>query len=246
MKNRFQNSSYDLPPQLPAAAGYPAWFMRLPFAPWGWRELNLYGWPLAAATIGIAILPRQPWCYLALVPGALLGLLLYFFRDPRRSIPAEESAIVSPADGKIVEIARLDHYDFLDGPAVRIGIFLSIFNVHINRAPYAGQVIEMHYQPGEFLNALRPESAERNEFMWIGFEEPTTQRRFSVRQISGAIARRIVCPLSPGKQVARGEKFGMIKLGSRTELILPADSAEIVARCGESVRAGSDVVARWK
>lgn len=240
-----ENASRDSSPQLPATKGCPAWFARLPFAPWGWRELNVYGWPLLAMAIGIAFLP-QPWCYLALVPGALLSLLLYFFRDPMRRIPEEAGAIVSPADGKVVEITQLEHYDFLDGPAVRIGIFLSIFNVHINRAPFAGQVLEMHYRPGEFLNALRSESAERNEFMWIGFEEPVMQRRFAVRQISGAIARRIVCQLMPGKLVARGEKFGMIKLGSRTELILPAYSVEMVARCGDKVRAGSDIVARWK
>jgi phosphatidylserine decarboxylase len=105
----------------------------------------------------------------------------------------------------------------------------------------------MNYRPGEFLNALRPESAERNEFMWIGFERSTAPHlRFAVRQIAGLLARRIVCPLIPGATVTRGEKFGMIKLGSRTELILPADAIEIDVRPGDKVRAGSDIVARWK
>ena len=108
-------------------------------------------------------------------------------------------------------------------------------------------VVELHYHPGEFLNAMRPESAERNEFMWIGFEQtdPPSQR-FAVRQISGMLARRIVCTLQPGQTVTKGEKFGMIKLGSRTELILPAGAVEIVAKVGDSVRAGSQIVARWK
>lgn len=218
----------------------------LPFAPWGWRELNLFGWPLLAATIGLIWLGGL-WQWLAIAPALLLALLLYFFRDPPRRIPDDPSAIVAPADGTVVEVATLPEYDFIGGPAVRIGIFLSIFNVHVNRTPFAGRVVETHYRPGEFLNAMRPESAERNESMWIGFEtvaEPT--RRFAVRQISGLIARRIVCQLKPGMAVSRGAKFGMIKFGSRTELILPADAVEVLAWHGDKIRGGSDVVARWK
>jgi len=231
---------------LPLVTRWPKWFERLPFACWGWRELNLYGWPLLAATIGLALL-SPPWCWLAALPAALLALLVYFFRDPPRRIPDALQAIVSPADGKVVEVTPLDHNDFIGGPAVRIGIFLSIFNVHINRAPLAGRVVDMHYRPGKFLNALDPQSAEQNEFMWIGFETlETPPRRFSVRQISGLLARRIVCPIRPGVTVARGEKFGMIKLGSRTELILPADAVEVQVKPGDNVHAGSDLVARWK
>ena len=143
-------------------------------------------------------------------------------------------------------MTELDHYDFLDGPAVRIGIFLSIFNVHINRAPRAGRVLAMHYKPGEFLNALNPESAIRNEFMWIGFEdEERPGVRYAVRQISGLLARRIVCALRPGQPVLHGEKFGMIKLGSRTELILPRDAVHVETAVGDVVHAGSTVLARF-
>jgi phosphatidylserine decarboxylase len=233
-------------PAPPTTHDCPAWFERWPFARWGWRELNRYGWPLVLAIIGIAFL-SAPWHWLAVVPAVLLGLLLYFFRDPRRTIPDSPNAIVAPADGTVVEITTLPHYDFLNGPAVRIGIFLSIFNVHINRSPCAGRVAGLHYRPGEFLNALKPESAERNESMWIGFEtHDAPPRRFAVRQISGLLARRIVCPLTTGQAVTRGEKFGMIKLGSRTELILPAGAVEIEVRMGEKVHAGCDVVAHWK
>lgn len=225
---------------------YPRWFERVPLACWGWRELNLYGWPLLAATVGIALLDA-PWKWLALIPAAFLALLFYFFRDPPRRIPVATDAIVSPADGTVVEVTQLDQYDFLGGPAVRIGIFLSVFNVHINRSPAAGRVVEMNYRPGEFLNALNPQSAERNEFMWIGFEQiEPPGHRFAVRQISGLLARRIVCPLRPGVTLPLGEKFGMIKLGSRTELILPARAVAVIAKTGDKVRAGSDIVARWK
>jgi phosphatidylserine decarboxylase len=221
------------------------WRERIPFARWGLAELQLMGWPLLALGILLGA-PGPPWCWAAAVPLVLLGLVIYFFRDPHREIPADPDAIVSPADGVIAEVVELDHYDFLDGPAIRIGIFLSIFNVHINRAPRDGRVVAMHYKPGEFLNALNPESAIRNEFMWIGFEDaqrPGT--RLAVRQISGLLARRIVCDLKPGQPVSRGEKFGMIKLGSRTELILPRDGVRVEAAVGQVVKAGSTVLARF-
>lgn len=222
------------------------WRETLPFARWGLAELQLMGWPLLAATVALLLL-NSPWKWLASIPVVVLALVIYFFRDPPRQIPDDNDAIVSPADGTVAEITELDHYDFLGGPAVRIGIFLSIFNVHINRSPRWARVVEMHYKPGEFLNALDPESALRNEFLWIGLEEPShPQRRFAVRAISGLIARRIVCVLKPGQEVRRGEKFGMIKLGSRTELILPRDSVEMKTAVGQKVKAGSSILARYK
>ena len=221
------------------------WRERLPFARWGLAELQLMGWPLLLAT---ALLWSYcgAWRWLAIVPAVLLGLVVYFFRDPVRFIPSSPDAIVSPADGTIAEVTEVDHYDFFDGPAVRIGIFLSIFNVHVNRAPRQARVVEMHYKPGEFLNAMNPESALRNEFIWIGLEETDEPRRkLAVRAISGLIARRIVCVLKPGQEVQRGEKFGMIKLGSRTELILPRDSVQVQIEVGQKVQAGSTILARY-
>ncbi len=220
-----------------------AWRGRLPVARWGWAELQLFGWPLALAT-GLA-----GWWFwpLAIVPAVLLGLVVFFFRDPLRRVPAEPGLIVSPADGRVVEITRLPHDPFIDGPAVRIGIFLSIFNVHLNRSPSKAKVIELRYHPGEFRNALRADSAQVNENTWIGLEEDEPpHRRMVVRQISGAIARRIVCSLRPGEVVDRGFKFGMIKLGSRTELILAdRDDLQIEVQLGDRVRAGSTVMARY-
>jgi phosphatidylserine decarboxylase len=140
----------------------------------------------------------------------------------------------------------LDHDEFIGGPAVRIGIFLSIFNVHLNRAPDRARVIRMRYSPGLFLNAMNPESALRNENLWIGLEEvDVPYRRLIVRQIAGLFARRIVCSLRPDETLERGQKFGMIKLGSRTELILPAEPGlELCVAVGDKVYAGATIMAR--
>jgi phosphatidylserine decarboxylase len=221
------------------------WRDRLPFARWGLAELQLMGWPLAAATVGSLFAP-WPISLVAVVPFVVLGLIVYFFRDPPRRVPTDAGVVVAPADGKVVEIARVDYDEFCDGPAVKIGIFLSIFNVHINRVPIASRVIELRYSPGEFLNALRPESAIRNENMWIGLEAvDPPHRRFWVRQISGAIARRIVCDLRPDETIDRGHKFGMIKLGSRTELVLPAQGLDVAVKLGEKIKAGATVMGRY-
>ncbi len=221
-----------------------AWRDRFPFARWGLAELQLFGWPLVAVVIALSWY-WWPLGYLAVVP---LVLIVWFFRDPPRSIPQEPGLIVSPADGKLAEITRLEHDPYLEGPAVRIGIFLSIFNVHINRSPADARVLGLRYSPGEFRNALDPASAQVNEHTWIALEEPSPpHRKIIVRQIAGAIARRIVCDLRPGEVIARGHKFGMIKFGSRTELILPdTDNLRILAEVDDRVRAGASVLARYE
>jgi phosphatidylserine decarboxylase len=220
-----------------------AWREKIPLARWGLAELQIIGWPLLAAT---AVLAASRFWPAAIVTGVVLVLVIYFFRDPPRRVPQQPGLMVSPADGRIAEISQLDSDPFLGGPAVRIGIFLSIFNVHINRVPCRSRVLCLRYSPGKFLNALRPESAAENENMWIGLEDLESRRRLVVRQIAGQFARRIVCGLRPGETLERGAKFGMIKLGSRTELILPAtEGLEILARMGQRVRAGSSVLARY-
>ncbi|HEY1784650.1 MAG TPA: phosphatidylserine decarboxylase [Pirellulales bacterium] len=219
------------------------WREWIPFARWGLAELQLMGWPLLAVTL--ALLYWSFW-YLALGPAVVLGLIVYFFRDPPRRVPTEPGLVVSPADGRVAEITPLEHDEFIGGPAVRIGIFLSIFNVHLNRAPARSRVIRMRYSPGLFLNAMNPESALRNENLWIGLEEADAPyRRMIVRQIAGLFARRIVCCLRPDEILERGQKFGMIKLGSRTELILPAEPGlELRVAVGDKVHAGSTTMAR--
>ena len=172
---------------------------------------------------------------------------MWFFRNPNRIIPHGEGVVVSPADGKVVLIEELEHDEFVGGPVVQIGIFLSIFNVHINRTPIAGRVIGLKYKKGKYLNALRPESAKENEQLAVKLEGTTAPyRRMVVRQITGAIARRIVCWLKPGDELSKGEQLGMIKLGSRTELVLPKEPGlKILAKLGEHVQAGSSILAEY-
>ena len=219
------------------------WRERLPFARWGLAELQLMGYPLVALAVAAA---WWQW-WLAIVPLVLLAFVVYFFRDPHREIPREPGVLVSPADGTVVEVAELADEPFVGGPAVRISIFLSIFNVHINRAPADCRVVRLQYSPGRFLDARDPQSAIANENLWIGLEEEAApRRRLIVRQVAGLIARRIVCNLRSGERVERGHKFGMIKFGSWTELILPlADGLTVLAAVGQKVHGGATVLARY-
>ncbi|MBN1394740.1 MAG: phosphatidylserine decarboxylase family protein [Pirellulales bacterium] len=221
------------------------WRRNLRLTHWGFAEMQLIGWPLLAVAIGLAFTPGW-YKLLAVVPLTVLGWMVSFFRNPPRRTPSEPGLIISPADGKVVDITRIEHDEFIGGAAVRIGIFLSIFNVHLNRSPVDARVIELRYVPGEFLDARRPESGERNESTWIGLEEETfPRRRLIVRQISGAIARRIVCDLRPGEALARGQQFGMIKFGSRTELILAEEEGlSVEVEVGRRVKAGKTIMAR--
>jgi phosphatidylserine decarboxylase len=175
-------------------------------------------------------------------------LIVWFFRNPKRQIPQQAGLVVLPADGKVVAVEEIEHDEFIGGPAVLVGIFLSIFNVHINRMPVAGRVIGLKYKQGLYLNALKPESARENEQLALRLEgTDAPYRRMTVRQIAGAIARRIVCRLKPGDELARGEIFGMIKLGSRTELVLPRDaSLRIRVAVGDTVRAGTSILAEYE
>ncbi len=218
------------------------WRNRLPFARVGLAELVMLGGLmfLLAAVFAVVFWPLA-------IGFAMAGLgLAWFFRDPERKIPGEPGAVVSPADGRIVAVEEVAD-EFVGGDAVLIGIFLSVFNVHLNRAPVAARVVGLRYRRGKFLNALRPASARENERMEIRFEQTGFQgRRIVVRQIAGAIARRIVCWMAPGEVAGRGERFGMIKLGSRTELVLPRERGlEILVSPGQKVRAGSSILARY-
>jgi phosphatidylserine decarboxylase len=189
----------------------------------------------------------SPWFWLVAVPGLAAWLFtLCFFRDPPRTVPAGEGLLVAPADGKVTEITQLESHEGIDGPALRIGIFLSIFDVHINRAPCAGRVTATAYTPGEFLDARHEQSGARNEANTV-IINPTAPIKgpVIVRQIAGLIARRIVCRVGTGATVARGEKFGMIKFGSRTELIVPAGGGlEPAVKLNDHVRAGRTIIMR--
>jgi phosphatidylserine decarboxylase len=173
--------------------------------------------------------------------------IVWFFRDPERTIPQDPGAVVSPADGTVTHVEEVEESDFAAGRALRISIFLSIFNVHVNRMPCTADVVDVRYFPGAFLDARNVDSAVRNEQLWIDAVESGTGRPLRVKQISGAIARRIVCWLKPDDRIARGKRIGMIKLGSRTDLLLPAaDAAEVCVKVGDKVRGGATVLVRLK
>lgn len=179
---------------------------------------------------------------LLLIP--LWGLVLFFFRDPERSIPTSGSAdlVVSPADGKVVSIDVVDDPVFILGPAVRIGIFMSIWDVHVNRSPVGGKVTLVRRIPGKFLQAFRSEASEVNEHILLGLQ--AGPRRVLVKQIAGTLARRCVNYATVGEYLEPGERFGLIRFSSRVDLFLPLD-AQLQVQIGDRVRGGSSVVARW-
>jgi len=184
----------------------------------------------------------QPW--LVAIPGLLFAFLLSFFRDPERAVPGGPEVAVAPADGIMVDIGEVDEPYFFKGKALRIGIYLSVFNVHVNRAPLDGKLVFRHYKPGKFLDVRDPSCEKENEANLLGFEGPNG--RFAVRQIAGLIARTIVSPTELDEQVERGQRMGMIKFGSRTELLLPPDAdVTIEAKIGDTMRGASSVLLRY-
>ena len=215
--------------------------MRFPLTHHGARELILYGVILLVA-IGLALEFFWP---VAVVPFLLLVFLISFFRDPRRTPPEGPEAAVAPADGKVVDIEVVEEPHFIKGQALRIGIFLSVFNVHVNRIPLDGRVTGMHYSPGKFLDVRDPRCADLNEANLVGFEGP--RGPFAIRQVAGLIARKIVWPLREGDEVARGQRAGMIKFGSRTELFVPADAdVETAVEIGQMVHGAETVLLRYR
>jgi phosphatidylserine decarboxylase len=200
-------------------------------------------WPILIAALFLVLtLQFCPWRWSLVVPVLLLLFVLSFFRDPTRAIPVEVDAIVSPADGKVVEIRQVPAPEFMTGEVQMVAIFLSVFNVHVQRAPVAGMVKWVKYQPGKFLDARDPQSGAQNEARAIGIET-TNGTRYVVRQIAGLIARRIVGWADEGATVAKGNRIGMIRFGSRVELYLPA-TAEVTVAVGQTVAGGKDVIAR--
>lgn len=214
----------------------------VPLTPHGTREL-LIG-TLVLALLALAL--GWAWWPLALLTVPLLAFLFSFFRDPERVIPTEQHVLVSPADGMVSDITPIEHDERLGGPAVRVGIFLSVFNVHVNRAPCDGVVQKIEYKKGKFINALKhAEASEHNEANSITLVDPVTRQPVVViRQIVGLIARRIVFPFKEGEQVRRGDRIGMMKFGSRTELYIPTRfKPDIKVTVGSGVRGGTDIIA---
>ena len=194
---------------------------------------------LILASIGVAVWFVSMW--LSLIFLALFLFTIAFFRDPNRPVPAGPNLIVAPADGRVRDIVELDEKEILKTKTRRVGIFLSIFDVHTNRAPIDGRIVYRQHHAGLCLDARDPNCSEKNEAMTWAFENP--RGAIVVRQLTGAIARRIVAWANVGDELKKGERFGMIRFGSRTELYLPLD-AEVLVKTGDHVSGGSTVIAR--
>jgi phosphatidylserine decarboxylase len=179
--------------------------------------------------------------WLSLLFLLLIFCTLAFFRDPERTVPADPNLIVAAADGTVMDIIESDENQVLNTKTRRVGIFLSIFDVHTNRAPIDGRIIYRQHRKGLYLDARRPDCSEKNESMTWAFENPCVT--IVVRQITGAIARRIVAWSEIGDELKKGDRFGMIRFGSRTELYLPLN-AELLVKVGDHVFGGSTIVAR--
>lgn len=202
-------------------------------------------WLLGAAVAGGAVVASQPLlAWLGLVPAAVGLFVLSFYRDPERQGPADPEAWVSPADGVVTDIATVDEPHYLGGKALRVGIFLSPLNVHVNRAPVAGVVEAVVARPGLCLPATGTTCIDQNESTLLGLRTDAGLR-IGVRQVTGALARTIVCAATAGQRLERGERYGMIKLGSRTELLVPVDAGFTPAvQLGDVVRGGQTVLGR--
>lgn len=198
------------------------------------RDAYYYAVPLFAASVLIAWLTRPAWAW----PTVLLAMFfIWFFRDPARMIPDLPGAVVSPADGKVTFVGQIVHNGL---PYLRISIFLSVFDVHVNRSPIGGVIREVRYQKGKFLNAMNAASAEQNEQNMVSVEGDGQTIIF--KQIAGLLARRIVFTRKVGDRVKRGERVGMIKFGSRVDVLLDA-SASVQVTVGHHVKGGSSVLA---
>jgi phosphatidylserine decarboxylase len=217
--------------------------MRWPFTRHGTEPLLWSTVVLLGSATALLRWTSVPW--VAALPIALWLFVLSFFRDPERHAGGDALDLVSPADGLVADIVTVDD-TALDRPCLRIGIFLSVFNVHVNRVPCAGTVTAVEQRAGKCLDARDPRASELNRAATVVLEREDG-RSVAVRQITGLIARRIVCPVSAGQTYTRTERYGMIRFGSRTELIVPvADLEQALISVGETVRGGETLLARLK
>jgi phosphatidylserine decarboxylase len=234
--------------------------MRIPFTKYGWPQVAVFPAALLAVMIcclliGGLFLPAWAIISIEAVLAVLLLWVLSFFRDPQRICPSDENLLLAPADGRIKDIEIIEEENFIGGAALRIGIFLSIFNAHINRAPCNVRVEKIAYRKGKYKNAANPQAGRVNESNNLVFVRTGNPKdKLVVRQISGSIARRIVCKTKQGQELTSGEKFGMIKFGSRTELYVPlktnAESniwePKCLVKIGDKVRAGLTPLVKYE
>ena len=234
--------------------------MRIPLTRYGWPQVVLFPGVIFVVMVAVILGTMaflQVWAVISIE--ALLAFILIcslmFFRDPERRCPSDRNLLLAPADGQITDIgtaedppAFLREQERGDGAVMRIGIFLSIFDTHINRAPCNVKIEKITYRKGKYKNAMNPLSSKVNESNDLGLiRTDNPQDRLIVRQISGAIARKIVCDKTEGQELAGGEKFGMIKFGSRTELYVPLrENAKCLVQIGDKVKAGLTALVKYE
>lgn len=194
-------------------------------------------WGLAYARSGVL------WTTLAMLVTIVALWVAYFFRDPERQGERGAELVISPADGRVVSVADVDEPAFLHSPAKRVSIFMNVFDVHVNRYPVSGTVRYVHYNRGKFLHAAAEKASLENEQMSVGLVSGAGAHRVLVRQIAGLIARRIANYSREGERVEQGDRMGLIRFGSRVDVLLPPFS-EILVRVGERTQAGKTVLAR--
>ena len=202
------------------------------------------GYPFIGVASGLTlVLYFLNWELLAFLSLVVTAFFLNFFRNPQREVPSDLATIVSPADGKVILTDEVQELEFLGAPARRVAIFMNIFDVHVNRAPVAGRVVDSRHRDGRFLAAFKEEAEQSNEQQAILWETVAGPRVLTV-QIAGLLARRIVPAVTAGDVLAKGAPFGMICFGSRVDLYLP-QNCDIMVRVGDRVKAGESIVARW-
>lgn len=212
----------------------------LGLAPYGGDEFFIALISCGAAAFAL----RQVHPLLMIVPAVPFAIVVWFFRDPERSGTTDENILISPADGTVTDIEELDESEFIRGRAKRIGIFLSPFNVHVNRVPCAGVVRNSRYKAGDFLPAYNPKAPEKNESISLDLETPKGLR-LVIKQVTGVLARRIVCEAQHGETLARGQRYGMIKFGSRTEVYVPIEAFEAsLVQLGDKVKGGQTPICK--
>ena len=196
---------------------------------------------LIVVTVIVAIAQCAWW---TLLLGGLTAFVMYFFRNPARVVPQEAGAVICPADGRVIQKKTVMEDKYLGAEAIKVSIFMNVFNVHVNRSPYKGKVVDVDYIPGRFINASFDKASELNERNAVVIETEEGKKLLFI-QIAGLVARRIVCYVEPGDSLERGERFGLIRFGSRVDVYFPPDS-DVNVKIGDRVVAGETVLGMIK
>lgn len=208
----------------------------------GYRIIALTGIVLVVVFVAALLTESMILMVLAALTGVIFIFHFFFFRDPEREIPQNNRAIISPADGKIIKVERVTEDKYHQGNVQLVSIFMSVFDVHVNRVPVSGNVELVEYKKGKYLAAYADAAMDQNEQTWVGIQSEYGKVLF--KQIAGLIARRIVCRLKQGESVAAGERFGMIKYSSRVDVFLPSE-VNLKVKLGDKVSAGSTLLGEF-